>query len=193
MRFSRLYDAEGGFSEQPANDEPSRLELLQSGAGSEPPAPNVGGSAAPPPSAAPSADPAPGPNANPAPQGGRPEPPQPPPPAVVSSVPGIKGSETTGGVQGSFAQAGSSEFSKRFGAPAAWFRGGPTAGLAREAGNSGRAVLGKERAGQVSGGYGAETVGNAPLGPSLGEEGGGKNDEEWQRLIQAVLKNRFQR
>lgn len=190
MRFNRLYDDDGGFQNY-------ETEFGNMGGNNDAfeQAPSDSGPAAPSPSepspSSPSEDPKPGPNNNPAPQGGNPPAPQPPPPAVVSSVPGVKGSEATGGVQGSFEQAGSAGFSKRFGLPAAWFKGGPTAGLAREASNRGRTVLGKDRAGQVSGSYGAETVNAAPTGPSMGGEGGGKNDEEWQRLIAAALKNRF--
>ena len=189
MRQTRIYDEMGGFQELDPIENIGRTVDL--GAGAEP-APAPGGVlAAPVPAEPPSADPGPGPNGNPAPQGGNPPAPQGPPPAVVSSVPGIKASEATGGVQGSFGQAGSSQFSKRFGLPAAWFKGGPTAGLAREASNRGREVLGRDRAGSVGGGYGAETVGVAPVGPSMGGEGGGKSDEEWQRIIQAALRNRF--
>jgi hypothetical protein len=192
MRMNRIYDMDG-WTDVPADN-------ADAGLGKEPepaPAPAAG---SPEPSKgtietapSPSQDPKPGPNNNPAPQGGNPPAQQPPPPAVVSSVPGIKGSEATGGVQGSFEQAGTGGFNRRFGLPAAWFKGGPTAGLAREASNKGRSLLGKERAGQVSGGFGAETVGVSPTGPSQGLEGGGKNDEEWQRLIAQVLKSRFSR
>lgn len=188
MRMSRIYDMDG-YTDVEAGNDPVYNEPAPEAA-PEPSAPASGMESQP---SAPSEDPKPGPVDRPAPQEGRPPAPQPPPPAVVSSVPGIKGSEATGGVQGSFGQAGDAGFSKRFGLPAAWFKGGPTAGLAREASNRGRQVLGKDRAGTVSGSYGAETVGAAPAGPSSGGEGGGKNDEEWQRLMQAVLKNRFSR
>ena len=190
MRMSRIYDMDGYTDVEAGTGYDTQTGERWTDPGPDAPdAPTAPtGPEAP---SAPSEDPQPGPNNNPAPQGGNPPAPQPPPPAVVSSVPGIKGSETTGGVQGSFEQAGSAGFSKRFGLPAAWFKGGPTAGLAREASNRGREVLGKDRAGQVSGSYGAETVSAAPVGPSAGGEGGGKNDEEWQRLIAAVLKNRF--
>lgn len=142
----------------------------------------------------PTTDPKPGPVDKPAPQVGSPAiSPEPPPPAVVSSVPGVRGSETTGGVQGSFGQAGSAGFSKRFGLPAAWFKGGPSAGLAREGANVGRGVLSKGSVGGGVGGFGAEVAPVAPVGPSQGTEGGGKNDEEWQRILQAALRNRFQK
>lgn len=191
MRMSRIYDMDGYTDvEAGTGYDPETGQNWNDPGPDAPSAPAApAGPAAPP--EAPSEDPKPGPNNSPAPQGGNPPAPQPPPPAVVSSVPGIKGSEETGGVQGSFEQAGSAGFSKRFGLPAAWFKGGPTMGLAREASNKGRAVLGKDRAGTVSGSYGAETVGAAPAGPSSGAQGGGKNDEEWQRLMRAVLQNRF--
>jgi hypothetical protein len=185
MINSRLYDERGGWGQDEIRD-PIVNE----------PAPDAGATTtsepAPAPAPAPTEDPAPGPVSSPAPQGGNPPRPRPTPPAVVSSVPGVQASDVTGGVQGSFGQAGTAGFSRRFGMPAAWFRGGPTAGLAREAGNRGRGILGRERAGQVSGGYGAETVANL-AGPSLGEQGGGKNDEEWQRILQAAMRNRFGR
>lgn len=194
MRNTRIYDMDGYTDVESGYDGMDAGSEATGGQQSAPPSPaspsplGDGGSMPLPPS-----DPGPGPNGNPAPQGGNPPAPQGPPPAVVSSVPGVKGSETTGGVQGSFAQAGDAGFSKRFGLPAAWFKGGPTAGLAREASNKGRGVLSKGQAGQVSGGYGAETVANPGVGPSLGGEGGGKNDEEFQRMLRAVLQNRFQR
>ena len=195
MRQTRLYDSDGGFREIDADGEFVSPESNTNTGGIAEKSASLGidpGTIQPAPAPVPpSADPGPGPNGNPAPQGGNPPAPSPPPPAVVSSVPGIKGSEATGGVQGYFGQAGTSEFSRRLGLPAAWFRGGPTAGLAREASNRGRDVLGRDRAGQVSGGYGAETVGNAPVGPSMGSEGGGPNDEEWQRILQAAMRNRF--
>jgi len=103
-------------------------------------------------------------------------------------VPGIQGSEATGGVQGSFGQAGTGGFSKRFGAPAAWFKGGPSAGLAREAANRGRVGAGGDAAALSGGGE----ISPVLAGPSSGLEGGGKNDEEWQRILQAVMAKRFQ-
>jgi hypothetical protein len=106
---------------------------------------------------------------------------------VVSSVPGIQASEATGGVQGSFGQAGDAGFSKRFGQPASWFKGGPTAGLGHERANVGRDLLGKIGAG---GGVGGTTVSNA-VSPSQGSEGGGENDEEFQRMLRAVMAQRF--
>jgi len=180
MRFSRLYDADGGYRESPADDPAPRQDET---AGSAPGAP---ADVAP----APSADPKPGPNTNPAPQGGVTPPPSAPPPAIASSIPGIAGSEATGGVQGSFAQAGTGGFNKRFGLPAAWFKGGPSAGLAREAANRGRVGAGGQgfNPGIAAG---AETVASV-AGPSTGSVGGGQNDEEFQRLLKQVLQNRFQ-
>jgi len=115
----------------------------------------------------------------------------PPPPATPSAIPGLTASDATGGIQGSFGQAGSSDFSRKFGLPAAWFRGGPTAGLGLEAANRGRVGIGGDRSALVGGGGGGESVANV-AGPSVGLEGGNKNDEEFQRIIQAVMRNRFQ-
>lgn len=186
MRFSRIFDGDGGYREEPANDPSSTGANAPSEGGAVP----TGGGGTPEPAPAPTGGAKPGPIETPAPAGGSPAPQAPAvPPAVVSSVPGITGSETTGGVQGSFGQAGSSDFSKRFGLPAAWFKTGPTAGLGREAANAGRGVLGKGGAGSIGGG--SEVVQNVQ-GPTAGlEAGGGKNDEEWQRILQAVMKQRF--
>jgi hypothetical protein len=107
---------------------------------------------------------------------------------VVSSVPGIQASDTTGGVQGSYQQAGTGDFGRVFGGePAEWFRGGPRAELARERSNVGRDLLGRVEAG---GGVGGSTSVN-PVAPSLGEVGGGENDEEFQRVLQEVMRQRF--
>jgi len=181
MRFSRIFDGEGGYADTGVDSE---LEDKQAGVPQDEPLQNAGGMQSSP--EAPSADPAPGPNSNPSPQGGNAQPPSPPPPAVVSSVPGIAGSDVTGGVQGSFAQAGSgSNFSRRFGSPANWFQAAskPSAGgdrfSNRDATTRGTSVSG-----------GGETVQNL-AGPSTGEVGGGPNDEEFQRILRAVLAQRF--
>jgi len=182
MRFSRIYDADGGYREEQADSFTPKQEQQASA--------ETGAPSLPAPQPAPSEDPKPGPNTNPAPQGGVTPPPSAPPPAIASSIPGIAGSEATGGVQGSFAQAGTGGFNKRFGLPAAWFKGGPSAGLARESANRGRVGAGGQgfNPGIAAG---AETVASVS-GPSTGSVGGGQNDEEFQRLLKQVLQNRFQ-
>ena len=97
-------------------------------------------------------------------------------------------------MQGSFAQAGGREFAQKFGgsAPAVWFRnmlrgastgGGAVPQLSRQAAS---------RAGGVAGGA-IPSVSAIPTGPSEGGMGGGPQDEEWQRFMQAVLAQRFGR
>lgn len=152
----------------------------------------------PPSGAAPTAGPetpaeTPGPNGSP--QGGQGGPPPVTPPSTppitgqTGQAAGVLGSETTGGVQGSFAQAGTSDFAKRFGgdSPAVWFRNANTKGAVAPGGpNAGRANVGG--VGNVGSAIPSET---AMGGPSLGGEGGGKNDEEWQRFIAEVARLRF--
>lgn len=182
MRFMGTYGRDGSYGQEQEQRAEDLRDQRDAGTAPGQPAPDA-------PAPAPSEDPKPGPNSSPAPQGGNPQPPAPPPPAIASSIPGIVGSEATGGVQGSFGQAGTGGFSKRFGQPAAWFRGGPTAGLAREKANVGRGVLAKEGVGGVGGGSSVQNV----SAPSSGMEGGGENDEEFQRLMQAVMAQRFGR
>ncbi len=137
--------------------------------------------------------PGPAPSPEP-PQSGNPAPPTPPvPPAVPSAVQGIQGSEATGGVRGTFAQAGDAGFSKRFGTPASWFKGagqkgGASSGIFSELANKGRGILARGSAG--SGAGGGTTV-PVVQGPSAGAVGGGANDEQWQRILAEVLKQRF--
>lgn len=138
----------------------------------------------PPPPAPGPPDPPPGPepNPNPNPQGNPPPAPPGPPPSAIQ---GVQASDVTGGVQGSFAQAGSGDFQRRFGntGPAAWFRnaargpGGPP-GQDRRATTQGGAVLGG---------------GVAPTGPDAGaaEGPGGGQDAEWERFMREVQRQRF--
>jgi len=188
MRFSRIFDGEGGYADTGVDSE---LEDKQAGVPQDEPLQNAGGMQSSP--EAPSADPAPGPNSNPSPQGGNAQPPSPPPPAVVSSVPGIAGSDVTGGVQGSFAQAGSgSNFSRRFGSPANWFQAAtkPMRGGSNDTANRFGDRTATTRGSSLAGS--GEMV-QSLAGPSTGEVGGGPNDEEFQRILQAVLAQRFGR
>jgi hypothetical protein len=145
------------------------------GPGNPPPPP-------PPPGGPP--DPPPGPEPNPNPNPGGP-PPQVEPGPPPSAIHGVQSSDVTGGVQGSFGQAGTSEFSRRFGTgagPANWFRNvgrGPASapGQSRDATTRGGAVLGG---------------GVAPVAPDIPGDGpGGGQDAEWQRFMREVQRQRF--
>jgi hypothetical protein len=153
----------------------------------------------PPSGAPPSAPPetpaeTPGPNGNP--QGGQGGPPPQTPPAAPPAVTGQTGqgqgletSAATGGLAGSFAQVGDTNFAQRFGGqnPAVWFR---NFGQQRqnEQANVGRGNV--DKVGNAGGAIPSE----GPMGgPSMGSEGGGKNDEEWQRFMQEVARLRFGR
>lgn len=184
MRFSRLFDAEGGYDTAP--EDPTSGDLA--GSTTEPDAVPLAAS-----TMTPTAGTEPGPASNPQPpQTGNPPPPSPPvPPAVPSAVQGIGQSEATGGVRGSFGQAGTTGFTKRFGTPAAWFKGAgekPKTGFMNELANKGRGILGRQSAGSSAGGGVTVPV---VQGPSAGTESGGPNDEQWQRILAEVLKQRF--
>lgn len=136
----------------------------------------------------------PGPSENPGQgQGGPPPDAGGPPPAMASAVSGVQGSEATGGVQGSFGQAGSADFAKRFGGsgPANWFRNASRAGAVGASGAPGgmnpNAGRGNTAVGGTTGGGSVQTIPEPSMGPSSGSAG----DEEWQRFMQQVLKNRF--
>lgn len=135
--------------------------------------------------------PPPGPETNPEPLTEGP-PPQVQPGPPQSALEGVNASDVTGGVQGSFGQAGTSGFSRRFGTgqgPASWFRnisrGRP------EGGRTNPVVQGYRdattRGGSVIGGA-------APPPPMGGEEmAGGGQDAEWQRFMREVTRQRFGR
>lgn len=147
------------------------------GVDNPPPPPPAPGPVDPPPGPEPNPNPNPQGNPNPAPKG--------PPPSAIE---GVAASDVTGGVQGSFGQAGTSNFSQRFGSqgPAAWFR------------NPGRRA---EAGGAIAPDRGATTRGGAitsgALPPSVPESGGapgrGGDDAEWQRFMQEVTRQRFGR
>lgn len=150
----------------------------------------------PPSGAPPSAPPetpaeTPGPNGNPQGNQGGPPPQTPPvPPPVTGQTGQGQGLETnaaTGGLAGSFAQVGDQSFAQRFGGqnPAVWFR---NFGQQRqnEQANAGRGNVGNV------GNAGGAIPSEGPMGgPSMGSEGGGKSDKEWQRFMQEVQRLRF--
>lgn len=126
--------------------------------------------------------------------------PAPPPPAATpppraSAVEGVEGSAETGGVRGSFRQAGTSGFQKRFGggAPALWYRRTleqMTPDVARGA----RGFAGG-RSGSIAGG-------TAPVSPTAdlaganfsgegGDRGGRPGDADMQRLLAEALRRMF--
>lgn len=107
-----------------------------------------------------------------------------------TAVQGLQASAETGGVQGSFGQAGTSNFSQRFGSqePATWYR--------RQAGVGQGSPEFQSRLASMRGGAqaaGGDTGGaQAAINASLGESAGGRpQDEEWQRFMQAVQQQRF--
>ncbi len=119
---------------------------------------------------------------------------RPTPPAVASAVEGLVGSEATGGLRGTFQQAGTRGFAQKFGGenPAVWFRK-----FAQE----GKAPAGMNK--QLLSDRGATTRGGASAGGAIpqvssiadgsgviGAQNGG-NDEEWQRFMRAVNAQRF--
>lgn len=192
MRASRIMDDGGGWDTwvDRLGEDPNAGVDLGTPAPSAPTAPSA--PAAP---DAPTGGQDPGPVSQPEPPArGNPTPPAPPvPPAVPSAVQGVKESAATGGVQGSFAQAGDAGFSRRFGTPASWFKGagqkgGASAGILSELANKGRGILGRQGAGSSAGGGTSVPV---VQGPSAGAVSGGQNDEQWQRILAEVLKQRF--
>lgn len=192
MRISRIFDGEGSF-DIPADYGMPREDQQTPTAPAGSPTPSAPSAPAEPPPA--TGGQTPGPTTPSRPPTGNPAPPMPPvPPAVPSAVQGIKESQATGGVQGSFAQAGSAGLSKRFGSPAAWFRGAgdpnqraAVQALGADLANRGRTVLGKGSAGASSGG----SVVPVNNGPSLDAVADDKQNIDWQRLIQEVMKQRF--
>jgi hypothetical protein len=172
-------------------DEPDGLPTDYSGGGGELPPPEAPPPEAPPPAAPPTEQP-------PAEQPAPPPAPRPlgPPPATPtggaagqtgqSAVGGVQASDVTGGVQGTFGQAGTADFSRRFGssgqdAPATWFR--------RQAnpGANAQANLNRVTGGQTAGGQGPA----APAIANSEDAGGSPQDEEWQRFMNSVMAQRF--
>jgi hypothetical protein len=125
-------------------------------------------------------------NSNPPP---RPTPP-PPPPAIASTIEGVEGSSETGGVRGSFGQAGTRGFQRRFGGegPAQWYRrtlSQMSPGVARQA--RARAA---SRGGGISGGVGQSTP-QPIVGGVEGDVGGKQGDADMQRLMAEALRRMF--
>lgn len=142
-----------------------------------------GGTVDPPPVNPPDPPPGPAPNPETNPEG---PPPEAAPGPSQSAMGGINASDTTGGVQGSFGQAGTADFSRRFGTgqgPASWFR---------NLSSQGRGPIDSRRAttagGSVAGG-GAPAP--APMDVASGQPDG--QDPEWQRFMQEVTRKRFGR
>lgn len=142
-----------------------------------------GGTVDPPPVNPPDPPPGPSPNPEEPPEGTPPPAPQGPPPSAIS---GVQASDVTGGVEGSFGQAGTADFSRRFGTgqgPANWFR---------NLSSQGRGPIDIRRATTAGG----SVVGSAarPAPPPLGtEKAGGGQDAEWQRFMNEVTRQRFGR
>lgn len=131
-------------------------------------------------------------------QGGEPRPPRPtpppPPPVASSNMPDVRGSAATGGVQGSFAQAGTRGFQQRFGgnAPALWFR----RALGAATPDVQRSMIGARSGGTTAGAAGptpGQPTGIDAFGGGEGEPGGRPGDLEYQRFIQEVLSKMFRR
>lgn len=144
---------------------------------------------APPPTGTETPAETPGPNGSPQSGQGGPPPETPPSPLVTGQGAGLQASDATGALQGTFAQAGNQNFAQRFGGqnPAVWFR---NFGQQRqnEQANAGRGNVGNV------GNAGGAIPSEGPMGgPSMGSEGGGKNNEEWQRFMSEVARLRFGR
>lgn len=114
-----------------------------------------------------------------------------PTPSAPTAVQGVQSSDVTGGVQGSFGQAGTAGFANRFGsadnAPATWFR--RNASMAQPGGQGDF----MKRIATSGSGSGAQTSGGgsgAAIDANLGV-GGQPGDEDWQRFMQAVIQQRF--
>lgn len=109
------------------------------------------------------------------------------PPAIGSTIQDVEGSTETGGVRGSFAQAGTADFNRRFGgnAPALWYR--------RTLENLGAPTLRQAQTSRSGGGGGAVTP--APSAAGVGgtddEVGGRPGDQDWQRFMAQVRRNMF--
>lgn len=192
MRFGGIYDDEFQVAGSPFN-----------GGGKDPS--NTGANAPDPesPSPAPQQAPqapetpvnTPGPANNPQAGQAGPPPPSPPPALATGQGAGLVGSETTGGLKGSFAQAGDADFARRFGgdSPAVWFR---NFGREGQRGRGPGTIMPGDnrnattRGGGQSGGA-IPAVSAIPPGPQGGPEGGGKQDEEWQRFMRSVIQQRF--
>lgn len=139
----------------------------------------------PAPAPAPDPEPAPGPAPAPGddqtgdpvrPPRNRPVPPPPPPPTAVE---GVEASDVTGGVRGSFGQAGTREFSQRFGTgrPADWYR--------RTNASLGPDVRQQQQVARSGGGA---------TGDLSGTEGevGPESEEDIQKILALVQQNMFQ-
>jgi hypothetical protein len=197
MRYSAIYDDEFAVGGGEAKTYGPRVEsTAEAEAPNDPPAgPAPDASPAPVETPVNTPGPSQAPQGN---QGGPPEPTNPPgPPALATGQgAGLQGSDVTGGLQGTFDQAGTAKFAQKFGGinPAVWFRnfvreGAP--GLQGSIpGQSSRAAT--TRGGGASGGA-IPTVSAVAQGPEGGMEGGGTQDEEWQRFMRAVLQSRFGR
>ena len=111
-------------------------------------------------------------------------PPAPPP----TPVPGVQASDTTGGVQGSFAQAGTRGFGQRFGtqAPALWYRrnleslGGHETFQQQQSARSGGGVQGT-----------SIPAPSSEAGDEGDSIGGRPGDQDYQRLLRQVMDNMF--
>ena len=132
---------------------------------------------------------------------GRPEPgappnpgvgPPPPPPTLQGAA---QGSEATGGVQGSFAQAGTSGFNRRFGgnSPALWYRqnldtlgGSPTSNRA-----SGRQRNAQVAARSGGAGGGSLPAPNSAAGGDFGGEDPNNAGMDWEQFLKSVQGNMF--
>jgi hypothetical protein len=126
-----------------------------------------------------------------------PPPPANTPPPAASAVQGVEGSGETGGVRGSFRQAGTAGFQRRFGgnAPALWYRRSleqMTPDVARDA----RGFSGG-RSGSISGGTASSAgsptadLGGANLPSGDDPSGGRPGDADMQRLLAEALRRMF--
>jgi len=112
--------------------------------------------------------------------------PPPPPPALGGAA---EGSAATGGVRGSFRQAGTQGFNARFGGntPALWYRrnlealsGSPTQARAQVAARSGSA-----------GGGDIPAPSSAQTGGTDDDVGGRPGDQDWEQFLRQVQANMF--
>jgi len=123
-----------------------------------------------------------------------PRPVPPPPPPIASVVEGVEGSQETGGVRGSFGQAGTAGFQRRFGGggPAEWYR------RTLMQMNPSVAKAARERSGTRGGGV---TAGGSVAGPPTpydsapgdGDVGGRPGDADMQRLLAEAMRRMFGR
>lgn len=189
MRYSRMMDGQGGWDYDPGgfNQEPDPQTIDAIVSEPMPAAPKV---ATEPPAQTDGSEPGPARNPEPAQQGNPVAAMAPVPPAVPSAIAGVKESEATGGVKGSFGQAGEAGFSRRFGSPAAWYKGAGQSdpSVMADIANKGRGILGRKNAGAgVGGGVTVPVVG----APSQGASSGNSVDEFWDRVIRETLRKRF--